>query len=235
MFLLGSVRIALIGVAFLSAVWAASGQAQEFCGACPGGYLWMGPDFDQPEFCSKCDPGYAVGFYGDDFYCAACPAGYVIGPSGEDFFCVPPGGGQATAVQWAKPYWAKVVWERPAPGSPCPPGMFAAAGGPPPVSPPVSPPPTSPPGELSIYPALAGTYVCLVRCGAGGIGNEASIAQYKNTLTFTNEGGGRSSGYFASLDQVVATDWGNLQASLIRDASDQWELRWANGTIWRRK
>ncbi len=125
MFFLRALRIVPAGSALLFAAGLFSAEAQEFCGSCPTGYGWMGPPFDAPEFCSKCDAGYAIGFYGDDYYCAACPPGYTIKPLGETFFCEPSGGGSGEAVRWAKPYWAKVDWQRASPGSPCPPGMFA--------------------------------------------------------------------------------------------------------------
>jgi hypothetical protein len=167
MFFLRAPQIALIGLAFLIAQWVSSAQAQ-FCGTCPTGYTWTGPEFHQPEFCSKCDPGYALGFYGDDYYCASCPPGYAIAPSAENFFCVPSGGGQSVAVLWAKPNWAKVVWEKPSPGSPCPPGMFAGEESPPTSAPAGAPPPASaPPESPAGKPGVALIEVCF-ECSGGG-------------------------------------------------------------------
>lgn len=79
---------------------------------------------------------------------------------------------------------------------------------------------------------LTGSYTCLVSCGAGGIGNEARIEQSGDLITFINEGGGKATGRFVERNTVVAVEWGNLRAIVSGDAQ---ELRWANGTIWRRR
>lgn len=93
--------------------------------------------------------------------------------------------------------------------------------------------PDSRPGIAMVYPTLGGTYVCERVCAAGGIGKIASVTQQANTLVFTNEFGSRSSGYFESQLVVVAKDWGNLRATVKNDGNGNWELNWANGTVWR--
>jgi hypothetical protein len=64
------------------------------------------------------------------------------------------------------------------------------------------------------------------------VGKEASISQNGNTLNFTNEGGGRSSGKFLETTRVQATDWGNLTANIEDDGK---KLVWGNGTVWVKK
>lgn len=79
---------------------------------------------------------------------------------------------------------------------------------------------------------LTGTYTCLDKCPAGGIGKVARIEQSGDLITFINEGGGKATGRFVDRNTVVAVEWGNLRAIVSGDAQ---ELRWANGTIWRRR
>lgn len=50
-------------------------------------------------------------------------------------------------------------------------------------------------------------------------------------ITFINKGGGKATGRFVEQNTVVAVEWGNLRATVSDDAS---ELRWTNGTVWRR-
>ncbi len=174
---LRALQVITIGLAFLATVWVSPAEAQ-FCGTCPTDYTWMGPGFNQPEFCSKCDAGYILGFYGDDYYCAHCPPGYIITPFGENYLCTPSGGSEATAVSWAKPYWAKVVWEKPSPGTPCPPGMFTWAGETPPAPPATPEPPASPGGG----PGTASIEVCFECTGDGTLFGKGGydLADYKH-------------------------------------------------------
>lgn len=79
--------------------------------------------------------------------------------------------------------------------------------------------------------SLSGAYICLAHCPAGGAGKEARIEQNGNVLTFINEGGNRSSGYFEA-QTVVASEWGNLRATIQNNGR---ELHWSNGTIWQRQ
>jgi hypothetical protein len=78
---------------------------------------------------------------------------------------------------------------------------------------------------------IAGAYTCQVYCAAGGEGAVARIEQQGNALLFINEKGGRSSGSFVGVSTVVANDWGGLRATVHQGGE---ELRWANGTVWRR-
>jgi hypothetical protein len=78
---------------------------------------------------------------------------------------------------------------------------------------------------------LTGTYECLEHCPAGGEGKFAKIEQSGDLITYINEGGGKATGRFVERNAVVAVEWGNLRATVSDDAS---ELRWTNGTIWRR-
>ena len=84
--------------------------------------------------------------------------------------------------------------------------------------------------EESSYPDLAGTWICQTRCPAGGGqgGKPASISQNGRTLTFTNEGGGRSAGEFKGPESVAAKEWGISAA--VEDGGKR--LSWSNGTVW---
>jgi hypothetical protein len=63
-------------------------------------------------------------------------------------------------------------------------------------------------------------------------GNQSTqIQQNGSTLTFTNENGQSSPGYFQSATQVVATGWGNLAGTLV-PIDDGMRIAWANGTAW---
>jgi hypothetical protein len=79
---------------------------------------------------------------------------------------------------------------------------------------------------------LTGTWICREICPAGGAGRLASIAQNGRQLTFTNEGGQVSGGYFDGPATVIATQWNNTRANV---ADGGREIRWANGTIWVRR
>lgn len=66
-----------------------------------------------------------------------------------------------------------------------------------------------------------------------GSWNPTSISQSGKTLTFTNEFGDSSPGVFVSPLNVKATKWeSGLGATISNDAKT---IRWANGTIWRRR
>lgn len=63
----------------------------------------------------------------------------------------------------------------------------------------------------------------------GGVEIEQSGGQ----LVFINEVGNRSRGHFAPgrVDVVVATDWGNLEGSLVDNRT---RINWSNNTYWTR-
>lgn len=94
------------------------------------------------------------------------------------------------------------------------------------------PPPGGGTGAGGGTASIAGTYVCLQHCPAGGTGRIARIEQNGDRLTFINEAGNRSAGQFLSSTTVVALGWGGLRATL---SADRRQLRWANGTIWQRR
>ncbi len=60
-------------------------------------------------------------------------------------------------------------------------------------------------------------------------GHATSITQNGSALTFTNEDGATSSGTVVSSNEVQATQWGNLTATLSSDGNT---LTWSNGTVW---
>ncbi|HEY3964028.1 MAG TPA: hypothetical protein VGM05_05680, partial [Planctomycetaceae bacterium] len=60
-------------------------------------------------------------------------------------------------------------------------------------------------------------------------GKATSIAQTGSSLTFTNEDGSTSTGMVVSSNEVEATQWGNLTATLSSDGNT---LTWSNGTVW---
>ena len=85
-------------------------------------------------------------------------------------------------------------------------------------------------GKHAVVPGLAGEWVCRDYCPQGGEGKTAHIAQSGVILHFINEGGGKSEGRVASDSQsVLASDCGNLQGNLERNAT---LIRWTNGTVW---
>ena len=68
--------------------------------------------------------------------------------------------------------------------------------------------------------------------GQWGVGSQsATVSEDGNLLTFVNESGASSAGYFLDARHVVATDWGNLVGILSSDGS---EIDWADGTVWKR-
>jgi hypothetical protein len=76
----------------------------------------------------------------------------------------------------------------------------------------------------STYPQLAGPWWIN--------GNQSTqIQQNGANLTFTNENGQSSPGYFQSATQVVATGWGNLTGTLV-PIDDGLRIAWSNGTKW---
>lgn len=81
-------------------------------------------------------------------------------------------------------------------------------------------------------PRIGGSYTCQVRCQKNRTGHVAKIRQNGDQLVFVNEGGQRSRGRFLNSTQVVATNWGNLHASVHGDGE---EIRWSNGTVWKRQ
>ncbi len=83
---------------------------------------------------------------------------------------------------------------------------------------------------VEIVVNLSGAWVCEVNCSFG-VGRVARIAQEGGALELTNEGGMRSRGRFLSAAEIVASQWGNLRAT-VTDGGNT--IRWANGTIWRR-
>ncbi len=88
---------------------------------------------------------------------------------------------------------------------------------PPPQAQPPQPPPQPPPP-----PTLVGTWCCGAR--------PCYINQSGNSLTFTNDGGYRSGGYFEDSRTVIASDW---QGGLRGKANDDFtRIEWANGTFW---
>lgn len=81
---------------------------------------------------------------------------------------------------------------------------------------------------------LEGTWICMKRCPAGGgqEGKSAHISQDGRLLTFINEGHHISEGHFEDESTVVATDWGNLKATITNKGRT---LNWANGTVWEKQ
>ena len=62
--------------------------------------------------------------------------------------------------------------------------------------------------------------------------SRATIVQQGSRLTFRNEIGMETPGYFKSDTVVIAEKWGSLQGVI---ADDGQSLRWRNNTLWRRK
>ena len=67
--------------------------------------------------------------------------------------------------------------------------------------------------------------------GPMNTGQACRIEQKGDALTFINERGERSAGYFKDGGTVVATGWGNLHGSLVEEAT---RINWANNTWWTR-
>ena len=64
-------------------------------------------------------------------------------------------------------------------------------------------------------------------------GQDCQIVQNGNNLTFINERGDKSNGYFKDDDHVVATDWeGGLVGTLGNNGN---RINWHNSTVWIRK
>ena len=62
-------------------------------------------------------------------------------------------------------------------------------------------------------------------------GRATSVQQSGSQLTFTNENGSVSGGYFISPSQVVATGWGNLVGYVV-GTPGAYAIYWANSTTW---
>ncbi len=60
-------------------------------------------------------------------------------------------------------------------------------------------------------------------------GQKTTIQQSGATLIFTNEKGSTVTGLFTGSDQIDATGWGNLTATLINGDT---QINWGNGTVW---
>lgn len=65
----------------------------------------------------------------------------------------------------------------------------------------------------------------------GGSTEKCTIVQESKILTFVNEKGGKSSGYFKDANTVVASDWGNLEGKIT---NNQNRINWGNSTWWER-
>ncbi len=64
-------------------------------------------------------------------------------------------------------------------------------------------------------------------------GQACQIVQNGNNLTFINERGDKSNGYFKDDAHVVATDWeGGLVGTLVNNRN---RINWHNSTVWIRK
>ena len=62
-------------------------------------------------------------------------------------------------------------------------------------------------------------------------GLPTQVQQSGPVLTFTNERGQSSAGYFKSPSLVVATGWGNL-TGFVSGSAGQYTITWANNTVW---
>jgi hypothetical protein len=60
-------------------------------------------------------------------------------------------------------------------------------------------------------------------------GEAAQVLQLDGTITFVNEFGDATSGYFTTSTQLVAEDWHNLVGNIVDN-----EIQWTNGTKWSR-
>ncbi len=79
---------------------------------------------------------------------------------------------------------------------------------------------------LNVMPDISGTW--------NFNGQAVSIVQTGASLTFTNEHARTSAGGFTSFtapDSIIATDWGNMTATLSHDNT---EIDWSNGSKWTR-
>lgn len=75
------------------------------------------------------------------------------------------------------------------------------------------------------FPDISGIWLM------GGSTEKCTIAQEGKMLTFVNEKGGKSSGYFKDATTVVATDWGNLEGKITNSRN---RINWGNSTWWER-
>ncbi|MFN0053350.1 MAG: lamin tail domain-containing protein [Planctomycetales bacterium] len=69
---------------------------------------------------------------------------------------------------------------------------------------------------------LAGRYLT-------GSGREAGIRQLGTEITFTGGTGATSTGQFVGAGQLIASGWGQLNATLSTDGQ---QINWSNGTTW---
>jgi|GEM_PF-3264989 len=83
-------------------------------------------------------------------------------------------------------------------------------------------------GGATAYPSISGAWTM-----AGPIhqGQACSIKQDGRNLTFINEMGMSSQGYFIDDSKVVATTWSNLNGTLSANFD---RINWANGSWWTR-
>jgi hypothetical protein len=58
-------------------------------------------------------------------------------------------------------------------------------------------------------------------------GKAAQVLQLDGAVTFVNENGGASSGFFNTNTQVVASGWGNLVGNVVG-----LQIQWNNGSVW---
>lgn len=80
-------------------------------------------------------------------------------------------------------------------------------------------------GDVDAFPDIAGTY----DVEDDGSSLTASVQQNGAELTFVNERGESSPGFFNSDTEVTASAWFNLQGDLVGD-----QIFWGNGTVWTR-
>jgi hypothetical protein len=58
-------------------------------------------------------------------------------------------------------------------------------------------------------------------------GQAAQVLQLDGVVTFINENGGVSEGFFSTPSQLTATGWGGLAGNIVGN-----EIQWTNGSIW---
>jgi hypothetical protein len=75
----------------------------------------------------------------------------------------------------------------------------------------------------AVFPNIAGTY----DIENDGSSLTASVQQNGGNLTFVNERGESTPGFFNDADTVTASNWFNLQGELVGN-----QIRWGNGTVW---
>lgn len=72
---------------------------------------------------------------------------------------------------------------------------------------------------------------CLLAAAISGwylmAGKGAQVLQLDNVVTFVNENGGASQGFFDTNTHVVATGWGNLGGNIVGT-----QIQWDNGSVW---